>query len=254
MKFKHITITMAIMIAAMLCTVSLVGSKSAVATEILTNTSQESTPTVVSTKKFVDHADNCSTTSYKKIMSYDNKKVKKFIKLDKEKNLKVKYIKVRTSYPNKVGKIKSIKVSSTVNCYVKRTTLYSDETSTTTVIDTYKHVTKAATIYVKYYVKPKVYHSGYGVKRWRPLVAYELRRQHVYSKNIENTILHIMRGESGGNPDSVYGQHRGLFQFNSNWGSVKKRLDPEWSIRRIVKVYKVGGMSKMRQHWAATIY
>lgn len=105
-----------------------------------------------------------------------------------------------------------------------------------------------------YKYRPKYYSSGYGVGRWQPAIRYELKRQGVYSKFMEDKLLHIMEGESTGNPNNRFGQHRGLFQFNNAWGSEAERLDPRWSIKRIVKVYRVGGLSKIQQHWKATYY
>lgn len=59
--------------------------------------------------------------------------------------------------------------------------------------------------------------------------------------------------ESTYNTQARNGQHLGLFQFNNNWGSAANRLDGTWSCYRFVRVFRDGGKTKIRQHWAATI-
>ena len=108
------------------------------------------------------------------------------------------------------------------------------------------------------------------VERWRPVVKKYLTHYHVYSRERENRILNIIKHESGGNPHARNGRHAGLVQFTPCWkhnysrSYFKRhglkdyhrdnRLSGYWSIRRICKVYKVGGTSKVRQHWKATYY
>ena len=65
--------------------------------------------------------------------------------------------------------------------------------------------------------------------------------------------LQVAWGESRFRPDARNGQYVGIMQFGASWGSEAKRLDPEWSIYRFVRVYAEGGKQKVRQHWKATI-
>lgn len=104
----------------------------------------------------------------------------------------------------------------------------------------------------------------------RPRVIYWLKRYKVYSPARVGRILNIIRHESGGNPKARNGSHRGLVQFTSSWkhnysrAYFKKhgirdyqsdnRMSADWSIRRIVKVYKDGGVRKVKQHWKATYW
>ena len=72
---------------------------------------------------------------------------------------------------------------------------------------------------------------------------------------LETVVPHLGRRESGlrakaANPTS---SARGILQFLRSWGPESKRLDPVWSVYRIVRVYRDGGEVKIRQHWRATI-
>ena len=108
------------------------------------------------------------------------------------------------------------------------------------------------------------------VEQNRPRVAYWLKRYKIYTKAREGRILNIILHESGGNPRAVGGRHVGLVQFTPSWkhnysrAYFKKhgirdyqsdnRMSADWSIRRIVKVYKDGGVRKVKQHWKATYW
>lgn len=108
------------------------------------------------------------------------------------------------------------------------------------------------------------------VERYRPMVKKWLKHFRVYTKAREGRVLNIILHESGGRPSARNGQHVGLVQFTRSWkhdysrahfrrykiGDWHKdnRLSADWSIRRLAKVYKVGGTSKVIQHWRATYY
>jgi hypothetical protein len=94
--------------------------------------------------------------------------------------------------------------------------------------------------------------SGSGAERWRPVVRWYLKRAGVWNQTIEDKAIHIINGESSGDPSCIYHDYVGLFQFNSEWASTATRLDPYWSIARFVQVYKEGGMSSIRHHWSPT--
>jgi len=70
---------------------------------------------------------------------------------------------------------------------------------------------------------------------------------------IVETGCRVAYKESTYRPDARNGQHVGLFQFGSAWGTVAERLDPVWSCYRFVRVYAEGGEAKIRQHWRATV-
>ena len=91
--------------------------------------------------------------------------------------------------------------------------------------------------------------SGSGAEGWRGAVRSEMKQQDVWNQETENLIVRIIHKESTGRPDARNGQHLGLVQFNNNWGSAEKRLDPHWSIARIVRVYKEAGYSGLERHW-----
>lgn len=59
--------------------------------------------------------------------------------------------------------------------------------------------------------------------------------------------------ESTFRPAARNGQHLGLMQFASGWGTAAQRLCPEWSVRRFVQAYADGGAANVRRHWRATI-
>lgn len=95
------------------------------------------------------------------------------------------------------------------------------------------------------------------VEAWRPVVRYELRRQHVWSRFAEEKCLHIIDGESDG--DQRAGHVRGcygLLQYNTSW--VRERND--WrgngrtSIRTFVTLYRKFGTAPLKRHWAATYW
>lgn len=108
------------------------------------------------------------------------------------------------------------------------------------------------------------------VERWRPLVKRYLKHYKVYTKEREGRILNIIKHESGGNAAARNGRHRGLVQFTPSWRHnysrkyfrqygigdyhADNRLSGAWSIRRLCKVYKDGGVRKIKQHWAATYW
>lgn len=108
-------------------------------------------------------------------------------------------------------------------------------------------------------------------KKWRSEVRRMLKLHKVYNKTRERQILNIIAHESTGNSRARSGSCVGLLQFNKGWAKktyskayFKKhkikgrwtrdpRLNPSWSIHRIVEVYKKGGDKAVRRHWAATI-
>ena len=45
----------------------------------------------------------------------------------------------------------------------------------------------------------------------------------------------------------------GLAQFLAAWGSLDKRLDPQWSANRFAKAFADGGKANIRKHWRATV-
>lgn len=108
------------------------------------------------------------------------------------------------------------------------------------------------------------------VERWRPAVKKYLKHYRIYSKEREGRILNIIKHESGGSPHARNGRHAGLVQFTPDWKHnysrsffrkldmrhyhSDNRLSGRWSIWRICKVYKIGGASKVQQHWRATYY
>jgi len=94
--------------------------------------------------------------------------------------------------------------------------------------------------------------SGSGAERWRGVVRWYLKRAGVWNQTIEDKAIHIINGESSGDPNCIYHDYVGLFQFNSEWASTSTRLDPYWSIARFVQVYREGGMSSIRQAWSPT--
>lgn len=69
---------------------------------------------------------------------------------------------------------------------------------------------------------------------------------------IVNKGTSIAYRESRYNTQAKNGQYLGLFQFGSAWGSASNRLDGTWSCYRFIRVYKEGGLSKIKQHWAST--
>lgn len=84
---------------------------------------------------------------------------------------------------------------------------------------------------------------------WRVVGSKILREEGVYSPENLALLLTCINKESSGNPSARNGQHVGLLQFNSNWGSEEKRLDPEWSIRRWARVLREAGVNGIRRHW-----
>lgn len=106
------------------------------------------------------------------------------------------------------------------------------------------------------------------VERWRPVVKKYLKYYRIYSKEKEGRILNMIKHESGGSPTARSGRHSGLLQFTPSWKhnyskryfkqyglqdyKLDNRLSGYWSIRRICKVYKQGGVKKVKQHWRAT--
>jgi hypothetical protein len=95
-------------------------------------------------------------------------------------------------------------------------------------------------------------------------VRWELRNQHVYSRQIENRILHIINGESTGNPKA--GHIRGCYGLTQNdrgWIRTKVpwyhqghdwRGDGKASIYVIVTLYRKYGTAPLKRHWAATYW
>jgi hypothetical protein len=94
--------------------------------------------------------------------------------------------------------------------------------------------------------------SGSGAARWRPVVRWYLKKYGVWSQFIEDKAIHIINGESSGNPSCVTHDYVGLFQFNSEWMSTADRLNPYTSICKFVQVYKSGGISAVKRNWAPT--
>ena len=94
--------------------------------------------------------------------------------------------------------------------------------------------------------------SGGGAERWRPVVRWYLKRYGVWSQSFEDKAIHIMNGESSGDPRCETGDYVGLYQFNSSWMSRADRLNPYTSICRFVRVYKAGGIAAIRSNWAPT--
>ena len=107
-------------------------------------------------------------------------------------------------------------------------------------------------------------------KKWRGEVRRQLKAQHVWTMSRENTVLRIITRESGGSETARNGSCVGLLQFNNGWkhnyskayfnkkhikGAYHKdaRLSGSWSIRRIARVYRIGGSAAVRSHWIATI-
>jgi hypothetical protein len=100
-----------------------------------------------------------------------------------------------------------------------------------------------------YPVRPS---SAGGAEKWRPVVRYYLKRSGVWSQFIEDKTIHIINGESSGNPNCVTNDYVGLLQFNSEWMSRAERLNPYASIARFVRVYKEGGLSAIKRNWSPT--
>lgn len=92
------------------------------------------------------------------------------------------------------------------------------------------------------------------VERWRPLVAKHLKSHGVYSKRNEGLMLNVIKHESHGDPKARNGDHRGLLQQTSGWGSVARRLDPDRAIHMMVHSYVKGGIGAWERHWRATLY
>jgi len=102
------------------------------------------------------------------------------------------------------------------------------------------------------------------VEKWRPVVRLELRRQHVWSRPIEDRIVHIIDGEStgrerAGSPRGCYG----LLQFDRGWlrTTVPRcyrkgdwRGNGRASIWVIVRLYAKHGTGPLKRHWRATYY
>jgi hypothetical protein len=91
-----------------------------------------------------------------------------------------------------------------------------------------------------------------GAERWRPVVRWYLKRYGVWSRSFEDKAIHIMKGESGGDPRCRTGSHLGLYQFDPGWMSTADRLNPYTSICRFVLEYKRGGIRAIRRPWAQT--
>jgi len=91
--------------------------------------------------------------------------------------------------------------------------------------------------------------SGSGAERWRPVVRWYLKKYGVWDQFIEDKAIHIINGESSGNPNCRTGQYVGLLQFGSGWMSTADRLNPYMSICKFVQVYRDGGLAAIRRNW-----
>ena len=76
-----------------------------------------------------------------------------------------------------------------------------------------------------------------------------LNHYHVWNQFIEDKTIHIINGESSGDPSCVSGEYVGLLQFNPSWMSTADRLNPYKSIAKFVQVYRDGGLSAIRNNW-----
>ena len=114
---------------------------------------------------------------------------------------------------------------------------------------TRKPVRRAAKRTFSYPVRPS---SAGGAEKWRPVVRWYLKKYGVWSQFIEDKAIHIINGESSGNPNCVTSDYVGLFQFNSEWMSRAERLNPYKSIDRFVRVYRDGGISAIKRNWSPT--
>jgi hypothetical protein len=107
------------------------------------------------------------------------------------------------------------------------------------------------------------------VERWRPVLKAAARHYHLSAADTRWGVangLRIIKRESHGHAGSVNRRSRctGLFQFIGSWthrrgqGIAPGHHHRDWrlcgtcSCYRFMRVLKVGGRAKVRQHWSAS--